>query len=74
MTRKDKRISLHSITRSSATLIIRNVTVADRGLYTCRAENTIDPSSPQIDEESVYVHVRGKSISVGGVFPATGKC
>ena len=63
MTKKDKRISMHSITRSSSTLIVRNVTVADGGLYTCRVENTVDPSIPQIDEESVYVHVRGKSVS-----------
>ncbi|GBM32225.1 hypothetical protein AVEN_131614-1 [Araneus ventricosus] len=58
----DLRISIYSADggMSNSYLILRDMTVSDKGLYTCRAENSIDSGiTTSYDEESVFVHVRG---------------
>ncbi|KAF8793079.1 hypothetical protein HNY73_004607 [Argiope bruennichi] len=57
----DFRISISTISSrlTNSSLIVRNMDVPDRGLYTCRAENSIDSGlTTSYDEESVFVHVR----------------
>ncbi|GFR02041.1 uncharacterized protein TNCT_264911 [Trichonephila clavata] len=60
---KDLRISIYSADGgvTNSYLIFRDMTSSDRGLFTCRAENSIDSGmTKNYDEDSVFVEVRGK--------------
>ncbi|GIY85858.1 uncharacterized protein CEXT_627221 [Caerostris extrusa] len=57
----DFRISIYSADggMTNSYLIKRDVNETDTGLYTCRAENSIDSgTTTSHDEESVFVFVR----------------
>ncbi|GFU00929.1 uncharacterized protein NPIL_597241 [Nephila pilipes] len=64
---KDLRISIYSADggMTNSYLIFRDMMPSDRGLFTCRAENSIDSGmTTNYDEDSVFVHVRVKGLMI----------
>ncbi|KAG8187846.1 hypothetical protein JTE90_001220 [Oedothorax gibbosus] len=59
----DPRIFIDTDNTKKSVLVVERVSFSDRGLYTCRAENSLDSGSTiEYDEESVFVHVRDNVI------------